>query len=96
MKSHLESIYKLEDVQHLLDAGWEFHIGGDKGYIHLQPPSPEGFDWNVIITKSGEKELRRGSPQKDGDNTKKCRATFTTDLCVPRAVIERRIGAMKR
>lgn len=91
----LEETYPLRVVDAWIKQGIQFHIGGDKGYIHLVPPFPDGYSWGVTVTKSGLKELRKASNQTGDDARTQSTCVFDKNLARPRAVIERRIGKMK-
>lgn len=58
----------------------KFAIGGDKAYPKMRVPP----NFQVHITKSG-----------DTQDTQDSDIHFSTEICAPRAVVERSIGAMK-
>ena len=59
VKEAIEKMYRNSPLPPL----FKFVLGDDKGYIYSIPP--EG--WELIVTKSGKKELKNGSDQADGD-----------------------------
>lgn len=93
--SNLKQELELKHADAELAVGEHFALGGDKGYIHISPPS----GWRLILTKSADIEATNGSDQTADDLPKgpcSFSVEYTTAMCRPRAVVERVIGRVKR
>jgi hypothetical protein len=94
-KSNLKAL--LEEKYGDLHEGWQLFLGGDKGYVFIEPPK----GWGIILTKSAEKE-KEGSDQTripdEGDPIliHPFHRIMDTLFAKPRSTIERTIGLMKR
>ena len=92
------TIYKASGLREILSElypseywdGWKLVVGGDKGYAFIIPPD----GWELLLTKSAENETQSDNESSNENVDFIC--NLDVDFAIPRSVVERTIGLLKR